>query len=215
MDYRPLGRTGVMVSPLCIGTFNFSDPTPEDESQRIIERALDAGINFFDTADSYHAGESERLLGRSLAKLDARHNALIITKSYFPTGPGPNERGNSRLHILRACEASLKRLGTDYIDVFLLHRPAFDIPQEESLGALLEGRRRHEQVEHGLVNRALETVLDETLAECARQGVVVLKAGTYDNVVRFLPPLTIAEELLGEGLDVMEKALAELEASTG
>jgi aryl-alcohol dehydrogenase-like predicted oxidoreductase len=136
MEYRALGRTGVRVSPVCIGTFNFSDPTPQDESHRIVERALDAGINFFDTADSYHDGESERILGKSLARLGARHRALIITKSYFPTGPGPNERGNSRLHILRSCEASLKRLGTDYVDVFLLHRPAFDIPQEESLRAL-------------------------------------------------------------------------------
>lgn len=136
MNYRALGRTGVMVSPLCIGTFNFSDPTPEDEAHRIVERALGAGINFFDTADSYHEGASERVLGKSIAKLNARHKVVIITKAHFPTGPGPNERGNSRLHLLRSCEASLERLGTDYIDVFLLHRPSFDIPQAESLGAL-------------------------------------------------------------------------------
>jgi aryl-alcohol dehydrogenase-like predicted oxidoreductase len=136
MDYRPLGRTGVMVSPLCIGTFNFSDPTPEEEAHRIFERALDAGINFFDTADSYHDGASERILGRAIARLGARHKVVIVTKSYFPTGPGPNEQGNSRLHILRSCEASLKRLGTDYVDVFLLHRPSFEIPQDESLRAL-------------------------------------------------------------------------------
>lgn len=136
MEYRSLGRSGVKVSPVCIGSFNFTDPTPEDESHRIVERALTAGINFFDTADSYHDGASERLLGKSIARLGARHQVVIISKSYFPTGPGPNERGNSRLHILRSCEASLKRLGTDYIDVFLLHRPEFDIPHEESLGAL-------------------------------------------------------------------------------
>ena len=111
-------------------------PVTDRQAETILNTVLDAGINFFDTADSYHDGESERLLGKSLAKLGARHRALIITKSYFPTGPGPNERGNSRLHILRSCEASLKRLGTDYVDVFLLHRPAFDIPQEESLRAL-------------------------------------------------------------------------------
>jgi aryl-alcohol dehydrogenase-like predicted oxidoreductase len=136
MDYRPLGRTGVMVSPLCIGTFNFSDPTPQDEAQRIVERALDAGSNFFDTADSYHDGASERILGRAVAELGARHKLVIVTKAHFPTGPGPNDRGNSRLHILRSCEASLKRLGTDYVDVFLVHRPSFEIPQEETLRAL-------------------------------------------------------------------------------
>jgi aryl-alcohol dehydrogenase-like predicted oxidoreductase len=136
MDYRSLGRTGVKVSPLCIGTFNFSDPTPEDEAHRIVERALAAGINFFDAADSYHGGASERILGKAIASSGIRHNVVIITKAHFPTGPGPNERGNSRLHLLRACEASLKRLDTDYIDIFLLHRPSFDIPQDESLGAL-------------------------------------------------------------------------------
>ena len=93
-----------MVSPICIGTFNFSNPTPEGEAHRIVERALAAGINFFDTADSYHNGESERLLGKSIAKLSARHNVVIISKSHFPTGPGPNDCGNSRLHILRSCE---------------------------------------------------------------------------------------------------------------
>jgi aryl-alcohol dehydrogenase-like predicted oxidoreductase len=136
LEYRSLGRTGVKVSPMCIGSFNFSDPTPEDEAHRIVERALAAGINFFDTADSYHDGESERLLGKSIAMLRARQQVVIISKSYFPTGPGPNERGNSRLHILRSCEASLRRLGTDYIDVFLLHRPSFDMAHDESLGAL-------------------------------------------------------------------------------
>ena len=136
MEYRTLGRTGVMVSPICIGTFNFTDPTPEDEAHRIVERALAAGINFFDTANTYHDGASERLLGKSIAKLTARNGVIIMSKSFFPTGPGPNDRGNSRLHILRSCEESLKRLGTDYIDVFLLHRPAFDIPHDESLWAL-------------------------------------------------------------------------------
>ena len=125
-----------MVSPLCVGTLNFSNPTPEDEAHRIVARALAAGVNFFDTASTYQEGESERLLGKSIAKLGARHSIVITTKSYFPTGTGPNDHGNSRLHILRACEGSLRRLETDYIDVLLLHRPSFDIPQDESLGAL-------------------------------------------------------------------------------
>ena len=127
-----------MVSPMCIGTFNFTQPTPEDESMRIIARALEAGVNFFDTADSYHDGASERLLGRAIAKFSSREEVVIVSKSYFPArpDPGPNDRGNSRLHILRACEDSLRRLGTDYIDVFLLHRPDFAIDHEEPLRAL-------------------------------------------------------------------------------
>ncbi len=126
----------MQVSPLCVGTFNFPIPTPEPEADAIIARAVDAGINFFDTADSYHDGEAERILGKSLAKLGALQNAVVISKSYFPTGSGPNDRGNSRLHILRACEGSLRRLGRDYIDVFLIHRASFDVPQDEYLRAV-------------------------------------------------------------------------------
>jgi 1-deoxyxylulose-5-phosphate synthase len=110
MDYRPLGRTGVRVSPLCLGTFNFPDPTPEDESFRIIERALAAGINFVDTADSYNGGASERVVGRALAQSGRRDQVVLTTKVHFPTGPGPNDRGNSRRYLIKACEDSLRRL---------------------------------------------------------------------------------------------------------
>jgi len=136
MEYRSLGRTGMMVSPICIGTFNFTDPTPEDEALRIVERALKAGINFFDTADSYHNGAAERCLGKAIARFTTRDQVVIISKSFFPVGPGPNDRGNSRLHILRSCEESLKRLGTDYLDVFLLHRMDPHVAHDESLRAL-------------------------------------------------------------------------------
>ena len=138
MNYRSLGRTGVMVSPICIGSFNFSAPTPDDEAERIVRCATDAGINFFDTADSYNGGESERMLGRALAATGTRDQIVLASKVHFPTGPGPNDRGNSRLHIMRSVEESLRRLGTDRIDLLQMHRASFDIPVDETLGALTD-----------------------------------------------------------------------------
>ncbi|MGA2585814.1 MAG: aldo/keto reductase [Candidatus Aminicenantales bacterium] len=136
MDYRTLGRSGLKVSPLCLGTDNFANPTPEDECASMIEAALDAGINFIDTSDSYVKGECERIIGRTLAKNKRRHEAVIATKIFYPTGPGPNDRGGSRRHILQACENSLRRLQTDHIDLYQTHRPSFDCPIEETLEAL-------------------------------------------------------------------------------
>lgn len=136
--YRTLGRTGVKVSPLVLGTDNFDNPTPEDEAARIIDAALDAGINLIDTSNSYRTGESERIIGRALKANGRRDQVLIATKVHYPVGPGPNDRGNSRLHIIKACEDSLRRLQTDAIDLYQLHRPDFDIPLDETLGALTD-----------------------------------------------------------------------------
>ena len=136
--YRFLGRTGARVAPLALGTDNILNPTPEDESSRMIVCALDAGINLIDTSNSYEAGEAERVIGRVLAESGRRDEAVIATKVHYPTGQGPNDRGNSRLHIMRACEASLRRLQTDHIDLYQLHRPDFDVPIDETLGALTD-----------------------------------------------------------------------------
>ncbi|MGZ4805256.1 MAG: aldo/keto reductase, partial [Ilumatobacteraceae bacterium] len=136
--YRLLGRTGARVAPLALGTDNILNPTPEDESSRMIVRALDAGINLIDTSNSYRAGEAERVIGRVLAESGRRDEAVIATKVHYPTGEGPNDRGNSRLHIMRACEQSLRRLQTDWIDLYQLHRPDFDVPIDETLGALTD-----------------------------------------------------------------------------
>jgi 1-deoxyxylulose-5-phosphate synthase len=114
------------------------NPTPEDESSRMIIRALDGGINLIDTSNSYGSGESERVIGRVLAESGRRDEVVIATKVHYPTGPGPNDRGNSRLHIMRACEQSLRRLQTDRIDLYQLHRPDFDVPIDETLGALTD-----------------------------------------------------------------------------
>lgn len=104
----------------------------------MIIRALDAGINLIDTSNSYRAGETERVIGRVLAESGRRDQALIATKVHYPTGDGPNDGGNSRVHIIRACEESLRRLQTDRIDLYQLHRPDFDVPIDETLGALTD-----------------------------------------------------------------------------
>lgn len=135
MEYRNLGRTGVKVSPLCLGTMNFGATTPEDLSIRIIHKAFDAGINFIDTANVYNKGESERIVGKALAD-GRRQKTILATKFHFPQSDDPNDRGNSRRHILQAVEDSLRRLQTDWIDLYQIHRPEMDVPQDETLRAL-------------------------------------------------------------------------------
>ena len=135
MEYRSLGRTGVKVSPLCLGAMNFGGPTDEGASIAIIHRALDGGINFVDTADVYNGGESERIVGQALKQDGRREQVVLATKVYGELGGGPNDRGVSRYHIVRACEDSLRRLQTERIDLYQLHRPSFEVPQEETLRA--------------------------------------------------------------------------------
>jgi 1-deoxyxylulose-5-phosphate synthase len=136
MEYRLLGRTGVKVSPLCLGAMNFGGPTEEEESIRILDCALDSGINFIDTANVYNAGESEAIVGRALKQNGKRDQVVLATKVHGVMGEGPNERGNSRYHIMKSCEDSLRRLQVDHIDLYQLHRPVMDMPQDETLRAL-------------------------------------------------------------------------------
>ena len=138
VEYRLLGRTGLKVSPLCLGTANFADPTPEEECIAIVNRAIDAGINLIDTGNNYAKGECERVVGKALSLNNNRQKMVLATKVHYPMGPGPNNSGNSRLHILKACEDSLRRLNTDYIDIYQIHRPSPDIAVEETLGALTD-----------------------------------------------------------------------------
>ena len=136
MDYRTLGRTGVEVSPLCLGAMMFGawgNPDHED-SIRIIHAALDAGINFVDTADVYSQGESEEIVGKALA--GRREDVVLATKFHGSMGEDPNRRGNSRRWIVKEVESSLKRLKTDWIDLYQVHRPEPDTDIEETLGAL-------------------------------------------------------------------------------
>ena len=135
MEYRSLGRTGVMVSPLCLGAMNFPSPTSEEEALAIIQRALEAGINFIDTANVYNRGESERVVGKALKESGKRQQVVLATKVYGQMGDLPNESGASRYHIIQSCEDSLRRLQTDHIDLYQLHRPSQTIPQDETLRA--------------------------------------------------------------------------------
>ncbi|HEY3710968.1 MAG TPA: aldo/keto reductase [Amycolatopsis sp.] len=138
MDYRNLGTTGVKVSPLCLGTMMFGawGNPDHDETTRILHTALDAGINFVDTADVYSSGESEQLVGKALA--GRRDSVVLATKVNSPMGADPNERGSSRRWIMRACEDSLRRLRTDYLDLYQVHRPDPGTAIDETLGALTD-----------------------------------------------------------------------------
>jgi aryl-alcohol dehydrogenase-like predicted oxidoreductase len=137
MYYRTLDRTGVKVSPLCLGTMMFGEWGNPDHHEciRIIHRALDAGINFIDTADIYAHGESEAIVGEALAD-GRRDDVILATKVNAPMGDDPNQQGNSRRWIIREVESSLRRLKTDWIDLYQIHRPAPNTDIEETLGAL-------------------------------------------------------------------------------
>jgi aryl-alcohol dehydrogenase-like predicted oxidoreductase len=135
MNYRNLGRSGLKISPLCLGTMMFGGPTDEATATRIIAHAADAGINFIDTADVYNEGHSEEVTGRAIAA--NRAHWVLATKLANPTGPGPNDRGLSRRHIFAAAEASLRRLNTE-IDILYLHREDLATPLQETVHALAD-----------------------------------------------------------------------------
>ncbi|MGZ9236109.1 MAG: aldo/keto reductase [Anaerolineales bacterium] len=135
MEYRMLGRSGVLVSPLCLGTMNFGGSTNEEDSFEIMQKAIEAGINFFDTANVYNKGESERITGRFLKEKKLRDQIVLATKVFGRAGDLPNEGGGTRYHIVKACEDSLQRLQTDHIDLYQLHRPPLTHPQDETLRA--------------------------------------------------------------------------------
>src|SRR6188472_3655528 len=147
MDYVRLGRTGMQVSRICLGCMSYGQAkTPgllewpwalsEEEGRPYIKRAVEAGINFFDTANVYSNGESEEVLGRALRDFANRDEIVLATKVWGPVRQGPNGRGLSRKHILSEVDKSLRRLGTDYIDLYIIHRYDYDTPLEETLAAL-------------------------------------------------------------------------------
>jgi aryl-alcohol dehydrogenase-like predicted oxidoreductase len=137
LEYRNLGRTGVQVSALCLGGMLFGGPTDEAEALKIIDRALDVGLNFLDTANIYNRGRSEEIVGRALQRDGRRVRVVLATKVHGAMDDrDPNAWGNSRRHILEQCEASLRRLQTDFIDLYQVHRPLSTIPIDETLRAL-------------------------------------------------------------------------------
>jgi 1-deoxyxylulose-5-phosphate synthase len=144
VKYKNLGKTGLKVSELCLGCMTFGVPDrgdhrwtlPEEPSRALIRRAVDAGINYFDTANSYSDGTSEEIVGRALKDFSRRDEVVIATKVFFPMHPGPNGSGLSRKAIFTAIDASLRRLGTDYVDLYQIHRWDYSTPIEETLEAL-------------------------------------------------------------------------------
>ncbi len=197
MEYRNLGRTGVKVAPLALGTDNILNPTSEDESRRMILRALDAGINLIDTSNSYRQGEAERVIGATLKESGRRHEAIIATKAHYPTGPGPNDRGNSRLHLIRACEDSLRRLQTDYIDLYQLHRPVFDMPIDETLSALTD-----------LVRQGKIRYIGSSTAPAWKvlEGILVSELKGYVRFVSEQPPYNLLDRRIENELIPMAQA---------
>jgi aryl-alcohol dehydrogenase-like predicted oxidoreductase len=136
MQVRKLGRSGLKVSPLCLGTMMFGDMTDEVAATAIIARAREAGVNFIDTADAYAGGRSESIIGRAIA--GARHDWVLASKAANPMGEGPNRRGLSRKWLLQAAEESLRRLGTDYLDIYYLHKEDHDTPLFETVAAMAD-----------------------------------------------------------------------------
>jgi aryl-alcohol dehydrogenase (NADP+) len=142
MKYVPLGKTGLKVSRLCFGCMTYGSKTwrpwilEEAESEPFFRRAIEAGITFFDTADVYSTGVSEEITGRMLKRFAKREDVVIATKVFNPMGRGPHQRGNSRKHIMESIDASLKRLGTDYVDLYQIHRFDPATPVEETMAAL-------------------------------------------------------------------------------
>lgn len=142
MDYVRLGNSGLKASRLCLGCMTYGDPAwrpwvlKEDEARPFIREALEAGINFLDTANVYSSGESERIVGRAVKDFARREDVVIATKAFFPMSDKPNDRGLSSKHILASVDASLERLGTDYIDLFVIHRFDSETPVEETAEAL-------------------------------------------------------------------------------
>ena len=134
MEYRRMGRNGLKVSELCLGTMTFGHGADESEAGRMVDVALEAGINFFDTADTYGEGQSEVLLRKALGK--RRKDVVLATKFFNPMGPGPNDSGMSRVHIMNAIEDSLSRLGTDHVDLYYIHHVDVQTPLDEMLRAL-------------------------------------------------------------------------------
>ncbi len=143
MEYIKFGNTGLKVSRICLGTMTYGKPNDrwpwaleEEQSRPFIQKALELGINFFDTADIYSYGASEEVLGRALKDFVKRDEVVIATKVFNPMGPGPNDKGLSRKHIMSAIDASLRRLGTEYVDLYQIHRWDYDTPIEETMEAL-------------------------------------------------------------------------------
>jgi aryl-alcohol dehydrogenase-like predicted oxidoreductase len=197
MEYRSLGRSGIRISSIALGTDNFANPTSKKDAARMLSVALDAGINLVDTSDSYASGESESVIGSYFSKSGRRNEAVIASKVHYPTGPGPNDGGNSRLHIMRACEASLRRLKTEHIDLYQLHRPSPGIPVDETLSALTD-LVRHGKVRYiGCSTHPAWQVVE---------ALMVSEVKGYERFVSEQPPYNLLDRRIENELIPMSQA---------
>ena len=201
MDYVPLGRSGLKVSPLCLGTMMFGGPTEEADSSSIVGLAREAGLNFIDTADIYNGGGSEEITGRIIGP--ERSRWVLATKACNPMGEGPNDRGLSRRWLMLACEGSLRRLGTDWIDIYYLHKEDLTTPLEETVGAVGDLIRQGKIRYLGLSNfRAWR--IAEIVRLCERAGIsrpVVLQP--YYNALNRMPEVELLPACAHYGLGVV------------
>jgi aryl-alcohol dehydrogenase (NADP+) len=202
MHYKRLGRSGLTVSTLTLGTMMFGDRTDEAAAREIVAHARDAGVNFIDTADQYGAtkGESERVTGRAIAA--HRDHWVLATKVANPMGDGPNDRGLSRAWILRACDASLERLGTDRIDVYYLHRDDPATPIDETVGAMGDLIRAG-KVRYLGVSNYRGWRIAEVVRSCERHGVTPpVVCQPYYNLLNRMPEVEILPACDHHGIGV-------------
>lgn len=169
MEYRQLGRSGVRVSSLCVGTMTWGNTTDEPASYEILDQAMDRGVNFFDTANVYSRGVSEEILGRAMARDGKREKLFVATKFTGNMGDGPNEGGSSRYHIMQQCEASLKRLQTDHIDLYYVHFMDMRTPVDEVLGAL-DDLVKQGKVRYLGTSKWVPSLLTEAILTSTRYG---------------------------------------------
>jgi len=169
MEYRQLGRSGVRVSSLCVGTMTWGGSTDEPAAQEILDQGMDRGVNFFDTANVYTRGASEEILGRAMARDGKRDKLFVATKFTGNMGDGPNEGGSSRYHIMMQAEASLKRLGTDRIDLYYVHFMDMRTPVDEVLAAL-DDLVRQGKVRYLGTSKWVPSLLTEAILTSSRYG---------------------------------------------
>ncbi len=200
MKYVRFGKTGIRVSELCLGTMTFGNEADEDASRGIMDRAFERGITFFDTADVYTHGTTEEIVGRWMGP--RRKDIVLASKVHYPTGKGVNERGSSRLHILQGVENSLKRLGTDYLDVLYLHHWDDETPIEESLAAMTHLVDQGKVLYCGVSNfSAWQTMKAIGCAQANRFAPIVAVQPMY-NLVKRIAEVEILPMAQSEGLAV-------------
>ncbi|GBQ15431.1 aldo/keto reductase [Swaminathania salitolerans] len=213
MNYRKLGRTGLKVSPLCLGAMNFGDVTAEPDSFRIMDEALAAGINYFDTADVYGGpqtpdmekgyGTSEEIIGNWFERSGQRNSVVLATKFYQPMGTGPNDRGLSAFHIREACEASLKRLKTDRIDLYQMHHSDMSVPQDELWQALDLLVAQGKILYVGSSNHAGWQIATTHLAAQARGSLGLVSEQSYYNLMERTVELEVLPACRHHGLGLV------------